>query len=212
MSNLNGPPVVALKKMPRLGAAPYAGQSGDFSIDNATRAIARGALGIGSYLDEMDAATNAALAPYFDPLLPDSFQKLPGQTFEERYNRALDIQRGKDNAFDEEHPYSSEALQGVGGLASERAFKLPSGRMGDVLLGAAEGFGDGEGGFNNRTEEAFRGAAEEALKGLGMDALKRRRMRPAEGGTGGGRKAGAKAALTRALLRAGGRNGGGGGW
>jgi hypothetical protein len=114
-----------------------------------------------------------------------------------------------DRAFDEQHPYISTALQGLGELASEYAFSLPSSRGSDIALAAVKGFGDGEGGFSNRAERAFQEATEEAFKGLGMDAL-RRSMMPAETGAEAGRKAGAKAALTRALLRAGGRNGGGG--
>lgn len=48
-------------------------------VDGAVRSVARGALGIGSYLDELDAATNATLAPIVDPFLPDSYEKLPGR-------------------------------------------------------------------------------------------------------------------------------------
>ncbi|MGO7636590.1 hypothetical protein AB9F43_14520 [Rhizobium leguminosarum] len=211
MSDFNRTPVAPPRRVAELRNDPYAGQSGDLSANNAIRAIGRGTV-VGSYLDEMDAGTAAFLAPAFDPLLPDFlFPPLPGRTFGERYDNALAIQRGMDQAFDDQHPYISKTLQGLGEVASDTAFKLPSGRMGDIALAAAQGFGDGESGFSNRAEQAFDGAAEEALKGFGMDALKRRRMMPAEGGTGGGRKAGAKAALTRALLRAGGRNGGGGG-
>ncbi|MGZ2457559.1 hypothetical protein [Rhizobium sp. IY2] len=212
MSDFNRTPVAPPRKVAELRNDPYAGQSGDLSVNNALRAIARGTV-VGPYLDETSAGTAAFLAPVADPVLPDFlFPPLPGRTLGERYDNALAIQRGMDRAFDDQHPYISEALQGLGGLASERVFKLPSGRMGDILLGAAEGFGDGEGGFSNRAEEAFRGAAKEALKGLGMDAFKSRSMMPAEAGPEAGRKAGAKAALTRALLSARGRNGGGGGW
>ncbi|MBB2671064.1 UNVERIFIED_ORG: hypothetical protein GGE64_004403 [Rhizobium etli] len=204
MPNFNETPVV-LKKMPRLGAAPHAGQSGDLSINNVVRSIGRGVPGVGSYLDEMNAATNAAIAPFVNPVLPASW-RLPGDTYEERYNTSLAMQRGMDAAFDEQHPYISEGLQDVGKVASEAAFKLPSGTMSDIALGAAEGFGSGEGGFNNRFEQALQGAVEEALTGLGMEALRRRGVLPAEGG----RKAGGKDALTRALLRANSPNGGGG--
>ncbi|MBY3047453.1 hypothetical protein [Rhizobium leguminosarum] len=212
MSDFNRTPVVPPRKVAELRNDPYAGHSGDLSVNNALRAFSRGTV-VGPYLDEMDAGTAALLAPYADPLLPDFlFPPLLGETFGERYDNALANQRGMDKAFDEQHPYVSETLQRAGGLASDLAFKLPPGRMTDIGLGAVEGFGNGEGGFSNRAEQAFRGASEEALKGLAMDTLKGRRMMPAEAATESGRRAGAKAALTRALLRVRGRNGGGGGW
>ncbi|MBA5804014.1 hypothetical protein [Rhizobium changzhiense] len=210
MSDFNRTPVAPPRKVAELRNDPYAGQSGDLSVNNAIRAIGRGTV-VGPYLDETSAGTAAFLAPVFDPLLPDFlFPPLPGRTLGERYDNALAIQRGMDRAFDDQHPYISKTLQGLGEVASGAAFKLPSGRMSDIALGAVQGFGSGEGGFSNRVEQAFDGAAEEALKGLGMDALKgRRSMMPAEAGPEAGRKAGAKA-LTRALLRASGRNGGSG--
>ncbi|ANL33238.1 hypothetical protein [Rhizobium phaseoli] len=210
MPDMNRAPVAPPRRVAELRNDPYAGQSGDLSVNNAIRAISRGTIA-GPYLDEMDAGTNAFLAPIVDPVLPDFlFPPLPGRTFGERYDNALAIQRGMDRAFDEQHPYVSETLQDLGGMASDRVFKLPSGRLTDIGLSALEGFGDGKGGFGNRVEQAIRSAGEEALKGLGMDALKRRWMIPAESGPEAGRKAGAKAALTRALLRAEGRNGVGG--
>lgn len=212
MPDINRAPVAPPRRVAELRNDPYAGQSGDLSVNNALRAISRGTVA-GPYLDEADAGTNALLAPVADPLLPDFlFPPLPGRTFGERYDNAIAIQRGMDKAFDEQHPYISQALQDLGGMASDRAFKLPSGRIADIGLSAVEGFGNGEGGFRNRVEQAIRAAAEEALKGFGMDALKGRGMMPAEVGPDAGRKAGAKGALTRALLRAKGRNGGGGGW
>ncbi|NEJ71813.1 hypothetical protein GR197_14870 [Rhizobium phaseoli] len=207
----NRAPVVPPRRVAELRNDPYAGQSGDLSVNNALRAFSRGTV-VGPYLDEMDAGTAALLAPIADPLLPDFlFPPLPGETFGERYDNALANQRGMDRAFDEQHPYVSETLQRAGGLASDLAFKLPSGRTADIARGAFEGFGNGEGGFSNRAEQAIRGAGEEALKGLGMGALKGSGMMPAKAGTEGGRRAAAKAALTRALLRVRGRNGGGGG-
>jgi len=213
MPDPNKTPAAPPRNFAELRADPYAGQSGDLSVNNVLRAISRGTVA-GPYLDEMDAGTNAFLAPVFDPLLPDGlFPPLPGRTFAERYDNALAIQRGMDRAFDDQHPYISKPLQYLGDVASEAAFKLPSGRMSDIGLAAVQGFGAGEGGFGNRVEQAFQDATEEAFKRFGMDALKRRGMMPAETSAEAGRKAGAKAALTRALLRVRGRNdGGGGGW
>ncbi|MBX4957007.1 hypothetical protein HJB76_16110 [Rhizobium lentis] len=201
------PPRVA-----ELRADPYAGQSGDLSLNNAIRAIARGT-GVGSYLDEANAGTAALLAPIFDPMLPDGlFPPLPGRTLAERYENALAIQRGMDKAFDDQHPYISSTLQGAGELASDAAFKLPSGIMMSMAQGAFEGFGSGEGGFSNRVQNAFDGAVDEGLTEFAMNALKRRGLMPPEPRPEAGRKAGRKAALTRALLKAGSRNGGRGGW
>jgi len=93
------------------------GQDGSLSADNASRAVATGVPIVGGLLNRLDAATNATLAPVVDPLLPDSFQKLPGDTWEERYDQALKIQKGKDEAFHEEHPYVDTGLQVAGGVA-----------------------------------------------------------------------------------------------
>lgn len=211
MSDTNRAPVAPPRKVAELRNDPYAGQSGDLSVNNAVRAIARGTIA-GPYLDEASAGTAAFLAPVADPVLPDFlFPPLPGRTFEERYDNAIAIQRGMDRAFDDQHPYISTTLQGIGELASEKAFQLPSGKASDIGFSAVEGFGDGEGGFSNRMEQAFRGAVEEAVKAFGMDALRKRGIMPAEADPEAGRKAGAKSALTRALLRVSGRSGGGGG-
>lgn len=211
MSDFNRTPVVPPRKVAELRNDPYAGYSGDLSIDNAMRAIGRGVVFGGPYLDELEAGTHAMVAPYIDPLLPDSWiPELPGRTLGERYDNALARQRGADKAFDEQHPYISEGLQRLGEEVSERALRLPPGMMTNIARGAVEGFGAGEGGFRNRTERAVHDAVEEALKGFGMGGVNIRGTMPAEAGAEAGRKAGGKAALTHALLRARGRNGGGG--
>lgn len=70
MSDFDRTPVAPPRKVAELRNDPYAGQSGDLSVNNALRAIGRGTV-VGSYLDEMDAGSAAFLAPYADPLLPD---------------------------------------------------------------------------------------------------------------------------------------------
>ncbi|MBX5048760.1 hypothetical protein [Rhizobium lentis] len=211
MPDPNKAPAAPPRRYAELRADPYAGQSGDLSVNNAIRAIARGT-GVGPYLDEANAGTAALLAPIFDPMLPDGlFPPLPGRTLAERYENALAIQRGMDKAFDDQHPYISSTLQGAGELASDAAFKLPSGIMMSTAQGAFEGFGSGEGGFSNRVQNAFDGAVDEGLTEFAMNALKRRGLMPPEPRPEAGRKSGANA-LTRALLRAGSRNGGGGSW
>jgi hypothetical protein len=82
------------------------------------RAFARGAPILGGALNKADAAFNAALAPVIDPLLPDSMQKLPEDTFGGRYEHALGIQEGKDKSFQEEHPIADAVSEMAGGIAS----------------------------------------------------------------------------------------------
>lgn len=181
---------LAVKQMTSGGNPAATGQQdGSFSLDNASRAVSRGALGVGSYLDELDAATNATLAPMVDPLLPDSFQKLPGQTWQERYDRALDIQRGKDKAFDAEHPAASTGLQIAGGVGSAGAVLKAAPIAGEYLLGntgatlparvlstgvaglgtgAVQGFGAGEGGLRERSLQAGKEAAVGGATGIAM--------------------------------------------
>lgn len=157
-------------------------------INGAVRAAGQGVLGIGSYLDEMEAATNAMLAPVFDPLLPDSFEKLPGETWSERYDQALEIQRRDSREYDEDHPYLSTSLKLAGGVGSAAALlrALPSignyalgntgasiaGRMASGTgagagTGIVQGYGAGEGGAENRSSEA----QIEALWGAGAVAV-----------------------------------------
>lgn len=90
-------------------------------VEGVGRALARGVPIVGGALNKLEAATNAALAPAIDPLLPDSFEKLPEKTFGERYQHALDIQEGKDKAFGAEHPVADTAAEIAGGVASTGA-------------------------------------------------------------------------------------------
>ncbi|MEJ5081048.1 hypothetical protein [Ochrobactrum sp. MYb379] len=92
-------------------------QDGSLNADNTVRALGTGVPILGGLLNKMDAATNATLAPLIDPLLPDSFQKLPGNSWDERYKQAMDIQQGKDKAFEEQHPYVNTGLNITGGVA-----------------------------------------------------------------------------------------------
>lgn len=85
------------------------------------RAAGTGVPIVGGLLNKADAATDAALAPIVDPLLPDSMQKLPEKTFGGRYHHALDIQQGKDKSFETEHPIADAVAEIAGGLASTGA-------------------------------------------------------------------------------------------
>lgn len=150
---------------------------GAMSVDNAVRSVARGSP-VGSFLDELNAATNATLAPAVEWALPRSESDIAqnGETWSERYAKSLEMQRAKDRAFDEQHPVASTALQVGGGIASvgglaRQGATLAGNMAGRGLLaqmgaGAAEGagygglygFGQGEGGLGNRVASAAGGA------------------------------------------------------
>ena len=90
-------------------------------IEGVGRAASRGVPILGGMLNKADAAFNAALAPVVDPLLPDSFEKLPEGSFSERYRHALDIQEGKDRSFATDHPIADTVAEIGGGIASTGA-------------------------------------------------------------------------------------------
>lgn len=144
-------------------------------FDGAVRAAGRGVLGIGSYLDELNAATNATLAPLVDPLLPEKgFEKLPGETWGERYDQALNIQRRKNEEYDTDNPVTSTALKIAGGVGSGGALLKAAPAIGSYVLGntgatvparvaatmgsgaatgLVQGFGAGEGGATERLKQ-----------------------------------------------------------
>lgn len=159
-------------------------------IDGAVRAMGRGALGIGSYLDELNAATNATLAPLVDPLLPDQgYEKLLGETWGERYDQALGIQRRKDEEYDADNPVLSPSLKVAGGVASALTLLRGAPQVGGFILGNTgatlpariaatvgsgagtgfiQGFGAGEGGAVERVKQAGK---ESVMGGLTAGAL-----------------------------------------
>lgn len=178
---------IAVKQIQSQDQKPSSSSSGGWSADNVVRTLGRGVLGVGSYLDEANAATNAALAPLIDPLLPDSFQKLPQDSFGGRYDAALEIQRGKDKSFDKAHPVASPALQVAGGVGSAVGLMRAVPAIGSAVLGnggasvpaklaaalgaggatgAVQGFGAGEGGAIERSKQA----GIEGLVGAGTGA------------------------------------------
>ena len=181
---------VAVKKLQSDGGSSEKGSDpGAWSADNVVRSLGRGVLGVGSFLDEANAATNATLAPLVDPLLPDSFEKLPGETWGERYDQALNIQRGKDKAFDERHPVASTGLKIAGGVGSGLGLMRAAPAVGQVVLGnggltlpakvaatvgagigtgAVQGFGAGEGGAEDRVLQGLYEAGTGAATGLIM--------------------------------------------
>lgn len=152
------------------------------AIEGGARALARGVPVIGAFADELNAATNAAL----QPIIPESIasalggEKIPGETFSERYENELARQRGMDKSFDAAHPVASPALQVAGGVASgaaalkaaPAAAKVALGMGGRTMagktmasaasgagLGLGHGFGSGEGDIEDRLAEGAKGAA-----------------------------------------------------
>ncbi|MBX3492147.1 MAG: hypothetical protein KF899_04250 [Parvibaculum sp.] len=148
----------------------------DHNSRNELKAFARGVPVIGGALDEMNAATNAALDPVVPQAVSDFFgwQRIPGNNFSERYQNELTRQRGEDAAYDAAHPAASTAMQTAGGIAGTlaglRAGVPMLGGSGGLAqraavgagvgagMGAADGFTRGEGGLQNRAENAGAGA------------------------------------------------------
>lgn len=85
--------------------------------NNLIRQAGTGVPVIGGLLNKADAATNAAIAPAVNPLLPDSW-KLPGATFGERYQNSLAMQNGQDQQFQSDHPVLSTGAQIAGGIGA----------------------------------------------------------------------------------------------
>lgn len=136
------------------------------------RAIARGVPLVGGTLNKIDAATNAALAPVVDPLLPDSYEKLPQKTFGERYNRALEIQEGKDKGFNADHPIAdavAEVAGGVGATGAAAATKLGAQALGltGKTLPQLMARGAASGVAINSADAAIRGENPVAAGGIG---------------------------------------------
>jgi hypothetical protein len=67
MSDTNRAPVVPPRKVTELRNDPYAGQSGDLSLENAIRSIGRGAVFVGPYTDELTAGTDAGVGAVCRP-------------------------------------------------------------------------------------------------------------------------------------------------
>lgn len=123
-------------------------------INNRARQLAKGVPILGGALDELNAATASIM---------------PGGP---SYTEALDYQRAKDRVFEQDRPKESFALQLGGGVASgvgaaakiapllssaPRAVVLGAGAGGGAAAGATDAFLRGEGGFQNRAQDAVVG-------------------------------------------------------
>lgn len=153
---------------------PAQGSSAPVTANQAVRGVARGTL-FGSFLDELNAATNATL----DPIVPNWMASdIPGKNWSERYNASLAMQRGMDKEFDEAHPALSPALQIAGGISNAAGLLRQAPKTARVILGtggktmgqkvagsaiaggaasAVHGFGQGEGGLDNRLASGGQG-------------------------------------------------------
>lgn len=161
------------------------------TLNDQVRTLARGVPVAGAYLDELDAATNAALSPLIPSWLADA---IPGDTWKQRYLASLAMQRGEDQAYDSAHPLQSLLLRFAGGAAAggaamkaaPAATRLalgmwsPSGSrvlnaLGGAISGggltALHGFGDGEGDFKARLANAGYSAPWGAAFGAGIPQI-----------------------------------------
>jgi hypothetical protein len=138
------------------------------AIGGTVRQAARGAtFGFGDEIAAGVSATAGALTGQ------------PG-TWGERYDTSLAHNRQRDKAFEAEHPYLSLGAQVAGAVANpvsrlSGAGSLPA-RIGmngaiNAGLGAVAGFGEGEGGFQNRLGSAGTGAATGAVIGAALPAV-----------------------------------------
>ena len=120
--------------------------------------MARGIPIIGPFLDEAAAGIQGAV------------HSLSGGQVGRSYEDALAYQRALDRAADKEHPVWSTAGRFATGVATggpifgriapaaTLAGRIGQGAVTGGLVGAAEGFGSGEGGFGNRLDSAETGA------------------------------------------------------
>ncbi len=127
-------------RMRNAAAAPTGDEPGAMSVNNVARAAATGVPIIGGALNQMNAATNAALAPILNPLFSEKDQ-LKGATFAERRAESLRQQQGVDSDFAERNPVTNTAAQIAGGVAGT----IPA------VLAAPAAFGAGAGGLGMRS-------------------------------------------------------------
>lgn len=115
----------AFPEAPKADAAPPASEWDAFpaapkpegmTLNRAGRSFATGVPIVGGALNQLEAATNAALAPVLNPLFPEKDQ-LKGKTWSERRAESLRQQEELDRKTAEEAPISDAALKMAGGVA-----------------------------------------------------------------------------------------------
>lgn len=133
-------------------------------VDNLVRQAAKGATF--NFSDEIAAGAGAATGS--------------GGTMGERYTANLAAERGRDKAFEAENPYAALAAQVAGGIANPvTRFPLTGGLLRRAMmaggaggaLGAAAGFGEGEGNLANRGGAALTGGVTGAALGGAMPVV-----------------------------------------
>ena len=149
-------------------AAP-APKAAPVSANDLVRSGASGVPVIGAYLNKLNAATNAALAPALNRFFAPEDQ-LTGETLGDRYDASLRQQEGMDKKFSAEHPIVDTGAKLVGGAAS----------MVPVMAAAPAAFGL----TGTTLQMAGRGAASGALVS-GADAAARGEDVVTAGGIGG---------------------------
>ena len=104
------------------------------SANNVVRSVGTGIPIVGGLLNKADAATNALLAPVLNPLF-DKKDQLQGDTWQDRYQNALNIQNGMDQSYAEQHPIANTA----GNITGAVAGTIPA------MMAAPTAFGLGDG-------------------------------------------------------------------
>lgn len=112
------------------------GHDGSISADNVMRTFITSAPVVGPLLGKAGAAIDATL----DNTAIGS-NVIPGDTWSERYDNALAMQKGKDEAFGREHPYVQAGVGVAGGVAGT----VP------MIAAAPAAFGAGAGGLLARS-------------------------------------------------------------
>jgi hypothetical protein len=137
-------------------------------VDNFMRSVARGqSFGLA---DETAAGGDALFGPLVDKFTKSGTSDAP--TIGERYDQNLETERGQDKAYDDQFPGWSTTGKVVGGVTGALSMVprfLLSGAQGlpglaktigaGIGLGGLGGFGEGEGGFEERAKSAGKGAA-----------------------------------------------------
>ncbi len=150
--------------VPAAATGPWAKYAdGGVTADSMVRSLASGAtFGLA---DEFSAMMDAATHPVLG-------RGAQGETFGQRYDQNLAKERGQDKAFAEQHPYVDAAGKIVGGIGGAvaalpaAATSIGPSALGNVAkmtgtgatMGAAQGFGEGEGATDRLGRAALGGA------------------------------------------------------
>ncbi|HYM31805.1 MAG TPA: hypothetical protein VEU47_10920 [Candidatus Cybelea sp.] len=129
-------PAAALASAPQGGGAQWWENDpvAPKMANSIVRSAATGVPIVGGFMNKLDAATNAALAPVLNPLFKPEDQ-LQEPTFAGRYAHSLADQQKMDQQFAAEHPVLDTAAQLAGGVASGGALLKAAPAVGARVLG-----------------------------------------------------------------------------